>query len=367
MSRARPLVVFTVLDAFPNRHLGPACSPTLYRLATEGGWAREGATAVMTSATYPNHATFATGTGPLDHGLVTNWVPRRRDVRPAWKLGPRVPTLFEACRDAGRSTTAVFGDQRLVGVTGATEADAHWPQNGRIPAGARVDAHGYADDRDTVIELEAAAATSVDLLFSQLNGPDTAAHDCGPDSADALASYRDTDALLARVRNALAPRWSDTVWIIVSDHDQEEVTVPEVLDLQTEASRRGLDLMVVPEGSAAVVTGDDPTAGEWLTEVDDLEGSVRLELPDDDGPLECRMVWARPGRQFGFAGMETYRGTHGGPRTRTQVAVVTGGHPTVERLAVSLDRGDIEAADWAPTIATLLGVDLPTATGRSLV
>jgi arylsulfatase A-like enzyme len=367
MPAVRPRIVFTVLDAFPNRHLDAESSPTLFGLATAGGWARSGVTAVMASATYPNHATFATGAGPLQHGIVTNWVPRRRDVRPAWKLGPRVPTLFDACRAGGRSTAAVFGDQHLVGVTGATRADAHWPTDGKLPAGVGVDAHGYAEDRDTIVELEAAVAEDSDFLFCQLNGPDTAAHCFGPDSDEAIQSYRDVDTLLARVRDALAPRWDDTLWIVVSDHDQEDVTVPEVLNLQGEATRRGLDLMVVPEGSAAVVCGDDPTEGEWLSEVDDLVGTVRLTLSYDDGPLDCRMVWARPGREFGFDGMASSLGTHGGPRTRTQVGVVSGGHPVVQHLAPVLARGGIEAADWAPTIADLLEIDLPDATGRSLL
>ena len=52
------------------------------------------------------------------------------------ELGPAVPTLFDACRAAGRSSAAVFGDQCLVGVTGARTADTHWPPDGVPPADA---------------------------------------------------------------------------------------------------------------------------------------------------------------------------------------------------------------------------------------
>jgi hypothetical protein len=78
-------------------------------------------------------------------------------------------------------------------------------------------------------------------------------------------------------------------------------------------------------------------------------------------------VWTDPGRAFGFAGSPTHSGSHGGPRTRAQVAVVAGGHRAVEHLARAVETGPIHAADWAPTIATLLGMPFPSATGRNLL
>jgi hypothetical protein len=53
------------------------------------------------------------------------------------------------------------------------------------------------------------------------------------------------------------------------------------------------------------------------------------------------------------------RGTHGGERTRAQVAVVAGGHPGAAALARSLNqRGAIDATEWAPAMAQLLEVQL---------
>ena len=103
----------------------------------------------------------------------------------------------------------------------------------------------------------------------------------------------------------------------------------------------------------------------WLPSIDGVEGTAPFAVVD--GALECCLAWAEPGRAFGFAGESTELGTHGGPRARAQVAVVTGGHPTVPRLSTSLGSRLAAAADWAPTVATLLDLDLPTATGRSLL
>jgi hypothetical protein len=356
-------VVFTVLDALPARHVGRDHTPMLDELARVGGHAPTGGRAVMTSATYPNHATFVTGAAPSSHGIGSNWVPRTGRVVPAWKRGPSAPTLFDACAAAGRSTIAVFGDQHLVGVTGASAADRHWPSDGKPPDGLSLDAMGYLEDGDTVAEIVRAIDDAPDLVFAQINGPDTAAHLHGPDSEGALDAYRSTDAWLAVIREHLA--WDETVWMIVSDHDQETVTEREPIDLQAEIDARDLPLFALPEGNAALVCGDGARAARrWIEDIAGVEGSSPFTLADDT--LPCAIVWAEPGRAFGFTGQPTRAGTHGGPRTRAQVAVVTGGHPAVEPLAGALASGPVEAGDWAPTIAALLGVALPNATGRAL-
>jgi arylsulfatase A-like enzyme len=357
-------VVFTVLDALPARHVNADHTPVLHELARNGAWSVDGARAVMTSATYPNHATFITGAAPNDHGVVTNWIPEVGRVVPAWKRGPSIPTLFDASRAAGRASAAVVGDQHLVGVMGATAAHAHWPPDGDLPDGTELDAMGYADDRETIVEIIEALESDADFVVAHLNGPDTYAHLFGPDSDDALAGYRETDALLGAMRDHLP--WDDTVWIIVSDHDQETVHEREPVDLQAEIERRGLPLFALPEGSASLLCGDGARdAHRWLADVDGVEGAAPFPLADDR--LECLLVWCSPGRAFGFGGTPTRRGTHGGPRTCAQVAVIAGGHRAVGTLSRTLENRTVGAADWAPTIASLLDLDLPTATGRSLL
>ena len=135
----------------------------------------------------------------------------------------------------------------------------------------------------------------------------------------------------------------------------------EPIDLQAAARAAGVEATVVLEGDGAVVVGDDRLDGAWLRGVDGLTGTEEL-APG------LRFVSAEPGRWFAPAGTEAeLKGVHGGLATRTQVAVVAGGHPAVPRLASGLARRVPEAPDWAVTIAELLDLDLPTATGRSLL
>src|SRR5690242_14176743 len=112
----------------PARHVGPSVTPTLAALASQGASAV--GRSVLTSATYANHATFATGAEPVVHRLLANWVWTDDGPKPAQDVGPAVGTIFDACRTAGRTSVAVLGDQHLVPVMGAARADEHWPPDG---------------------------------------------------------------------------------------------------------------------------------------------------------------------------------------------------------------------------------------------
>ena len=353
-------VVFLILDAMPPRHVDDDTTPTLMALAREGASAV--GRAVMTSATYPNHATFATGADPVAHGLLANWVVVDGAPRPAHKVGPRVPTLFDACAAGGRSSACVVGDHRLIGVMGAARADEHWPVDGRLDASIARDRHGYAANREVLPRLlPLLGAGAPDLLVAHLNEPDTAAHVHGPDSDAALECYRDTDACVAPIVDELRASWDDTVLFVVSDHDQETSVEDGGIDLWHAAEQRGL--LALPEGNGSVVWGDDPDGGRWLDAVDGIGGHEQARS-------DARIVWAEPTRWFCLPpgvdhGWEP--GQHGGATTRQQVAIVAGGHPAARAIASSITQRAPDAADWAPTIASALGVDLPAASGRSLL
>lgn len=356
-------VAFVVLDGLPLRHLGPAVTPNLWALACEG--TAVPGRAVMTSATYPNHATFATGADVASHGLLANWIVTPSGPQPAQAVGPAVPTIFDACRAAGRHAVAVVGDQNLVGVMGAQAAGEHWPPGGELPAGVARDAHGYAADDEVMARLvPVLEAAGADLVVGHLNEPDTAGHVHGPDSEAALEAYRATDACFGRLLEAMRYAWHDTVVIAVSDHDMETASPQPPVDLYAAVADAGLELLPIPEGNAAVVWGDDPTKGAWLGGIPGV-ASHREVWPG------ARLVDAEPGRWFalppGFE-VDPEPGHHGGSATRAQVAVIGGGHPASTAVgAGARARGEVGAADWAPTVAALLGLHLPHATGRALV
>jgi hypothetical protein len=318
-------------------------TPNLWRLATEGGMAPTGGRAVLTSATYPNHATFVTGVDTNVHGITANFVVRDDAIVAAETVGPAAPTLF----DLDVQTAAVYGDQNLVGVTGARRAAAHWPPDGTVPVEAKTTTDGYIADESTLTHLVDALTSDAQIVVAQLNGPDTAGHLYGPDTDDALDAYRHTDRCLIDVVAALRSRWDETFLSVVSDHDQVTVTNPDCIDLWSPLREHGLELTVVPEGDAAIIAGHDPTNGGWLDAVDGVAGHE----PWHDG---ARFAWAETGRVFGW-GETTMNGIHGGPATRHQVAVVAGAHPRVRDVADAIAARPPRAQFWARNVARSVG------------
>jgi hypothetical protein len=337
-------VLFLVLDGLSARHVGPRLTPALAGLAETGGRAVAGGVAVMPSCTYPNHATFVTGLAPGQHGVHANYVVVDGTVRPAAEVGPGGPTIFDRCP----SSIAVLGDHNLVGVMGAESAGRHWPPSGRLPADVALDELGYADDVSVVPLIVDAVAEAPDLLVAHLNGPDSTAHVHGPDSEAAHDRYRSTDAHLGTILDALAPRWAEWTVIVVSDHSQETVTVPEPVDVAAAAHAAGVDVTVVPEGGACVLAG--PVADwRWLDAVPGIAGHRQL-APDR------RLAWTDPGRWVGavrISGPIPVKGVHGGPGQTPQVAVVGGGHPAAAALAASVTRTRPQATGWADILAGL--------------
>ncbi|MDY7104835.1 MAG: alkaline phosphatase family protein [Actinomycetota bacterium] len=352
-------VALVVLDAFCNDVVSPGLTPTLWRLATAGGRHPQGGIAELTAATYPNHATFVTGASTVEHGIVANRVLRDGAWVPASTVGPARPTLFDRCRAAGRTSAAVVGDGYLIGVCGAGAADAHWPPGGELPDDLGRNATGYGRDAD-VIEALASVGTDPDLLLVQLDEVDAVRHVTGARGDDALEQHRRTDAALGDLVELLAPRWDETVLLVVSDHDQEDLTDTAPIDLRVGLAAAGHDvgagagtLAVASQGTAAVVIGDvvDAVVDDVLLGIEGVAGVATL-APD------VRVVWGPPGQRFGrHAG--PLASEHGSPRTATQLAVVAGGHPAVRGLTRQLERRRPPATVWAAWVAELL--DLPPA------
>ncbi len=350
-------VTFVIEDAMPNRWVGPDITPKLLELASTGGRCEAGGQAVMSSATYPNHASFITGLRPIDHGVMVNRVWTGGEFVGSESIGPIGETIFEAARRAGMSTAALLGDHKLVGVTGAHVADVHWPPEGVRPD-VELDEFRYALNQAVIDAYDAhhPGPGAVDLTVVHFNDPDTACHLHGPDSPEARERMRLTDSDLGQLLERLRPEWEDTVVIVVSDHDQETVW-GEGFDLAEEFSRKGLPGIVEPEGTCALIIDGPDTA--TLMGLDGVDGALVLDSTST-------LVWGPEGQVFG-QWYDFLHGAHGGPRCREQVAVVGGGHPVVAELADALNHRRPSAVDWAPTIADLCGFDLSGATGRSLL
>jgi len=359
----RTRVVLIGLDGFPHRHVRPDLTPHLWRLGVQGGRAPDGGRSELPSTTYPGFVTLMTGAGPEQHGVRTTF--DRPGAVPGWAGERRtlLPTILDACAAAGIAGRAVMGDHLMYPVLGLPNGDRTWPEGGHVLPDVARDAHGYPVN-EAVWPHQAAALSDASLrfVFCHLNEVDTVGHDEGPDSEAALACCAETDTCVSKLLEALMPTWERTVVIVVSDHDQE-----------VRAREEGLDPLSIP-GLVDIASdwiGDGGCA--WLR----LRTGVSVELAAPVlAAAEPLLAWrivgdrvlllAGPGEVF-HDGHVPLLGLHGGPGTVRTVALVGGGHPVVPALARAMAVRPPRLRDWAPTIAGLLGVDMPDASGRDLL
>ena len=353
-------MVLLGLDGFPHRAISPGLTPQMWALAEAGGRAAEGGLTDLPSSTDPGFCSLLTGSYPRTHGVrTTSW---RYARLPDWAgvERPRVPTIFDACRSAGIRSAAVVGDDRGLLATGA--ASRRWPPDGVIPPGTALDAHGYPVNTEVMPHLlDALADPTVGFVFGHLNESDTVGHDLGPESGAARECYAATDRAVGQLLDALRDRWSETIVVIVSDHDMQARDASAPIDLM--ATRDGLWDLIIPDGGAALIhlrPGSDPQeAGTALERIDGIETWLV-------GDASMLIAGARRGRIF-KAPRYPSGGFHGAPATARTVALVGGGHPDVQRLAAVLTRRRPHLADWAPTLAPVLGADMAGADGTNLL
>lgn len=364
-----PRVLLVSLDAFNHHAVSPELTPHLWRLGAEGGIAREGGVGDLPSSTYVSHASLLTGASPARHGLTSNRAanPLPGTV-PGWAGDERVRMLglFDAARAAGVPAAAIAGDWHILRVAGVDDAAPafRWPGPAGPPAGTALDAFGYAANAAVLdAALAAAADPAIRLLFVHFNETDTVGHLNGPGHPDTQAAYGETDRCVGRLLDAMRPGWSDTVAIVVSDHGMEAMTAEAAIDLDAEPSLAGLLAGSVDEGGAALALVREGVAAEDA-------GAALLRIPGIASWRETSpgvlLLEAEPGNVFARGETKHVAGIHGGPGTARTVAIVGGGHPAVERIAASLASRRPAISDWAPTVAAVLGLDLPDADGVNL-
>ena len=219
---AAPLVIVGI-DGFRADSLDRAAVPVLRRLAA-GGVRGAGLIPPFPSKTFPSFTTIATGLWPAHHGIVGNTmddsaIDRRfaladHDGRsdPRWWLGEPIWVTAER---QGRRTAAMFwpGDDVEIGgrrPTTWTRFDDAYPHEARVERVLEWFARPEAD------------RPALALLYFSL--VDTASHDHGPQSPEALAAAATADALVGRLVDGLARGGlgGQVNLVFVSDHGMAE-------------------------------------------------------------------------------------------------------------------------------------------------
>ncbi|NWK97173.1 alkaline phosphatase family protein [Sphingobium lactosutens] len=364
MARAEPVLLISIDGLRPGDVLEAdkrgLSIPHLRRFLKDGAHA-SGVTGVLPTLTYPSHTTLMTGAAPARHGIVANnsfdptginqggWYWYAQDVK--------VPMLWEAASKAGLSTGNIHWPVSVAakGVTwnlpqiwrtghadDAKLLDALATPGLKAELEAKV-GHPYAMGIDESLpgdQLRGRFATALiaahkpDFLTVYLTALDHEQHEKGPDTPEAKAVLEKIDAIIGDLVAAEAKAHPDAVIALVSDHGFE-------------ATHTALNLYRPFIDAGLITLGKDGKVASWLAMPWIAGGSAAIMLarPDD------QMLAARVKKLLDQLAANPANGI-ARVADRTEVAAI-GGNPQAS-FAINLKPGfvtDIFRGPAAPIVA----------------
>lgn len=419
----RHVVLITLDGMRPDFYISPILqkqAPFLHEKSQSGAWAH-GAIVAYPSTTYPGHANISTGVRPNRHGIVSSskFTPPELDGRGYWYQGDlKAPSIWQRAHAAGLSVAA------LSWPSSATAPEIQWnfpefwgsmrgSELRQVLRRATPEVLDLADEifkddwpamlgpsskRDQFLARmaeEILVRHQPNLMLLHFIETDSVQHKSGPSSPQFRAALKRTDRLLKRLyatvqKAGLGPH---TVFIVTGDHGFTDVSymfAPNVLLIKNGFIQR--------EGSetvdwTAMVENTSGSAGVYLKDPDDTKTlrAIRKLFEDnaidDFGRQMYRIVdrkeldrhGASPEAAFFLEGIPPYMSSGAFTREFSRNATLRGNHgylPTMEDMHTGFvafgpgirptELGIIELIDIAPTIAKLMGFDMPNVQGRVL-
>ena len=391
--------------------------PNLRRFVTEGAHAT-GVTGVVPTLTYPSHTTLMTGVSPARHGIVANnsfdpmginqggWYWYAQDVK--------TPMLWEAATKAGLSTgnihwpvsvaakgvtwnlpqiwrTGHADDAQLLDALATPGLKAQLEARVGAPYAMGIDESLAADQNRARFARALIDAHQPDFLTVYFAALDHEEHASAPGSPAAKSVLEKIDALVGDLVAAERQAHPDAVIALVSDHGFE-------------ATHSAINLYRPFIDAGLITLASDGKVASWLAMPWIAGGSAAIMLArPDDAALKARVrtlldrLAANPANgidqivdhdqlvsmggnpQASFAvnlkpgfvtdifrgaaapvtGPSPVKGMHGyfpGPASLNATLLLMG-----KGIPVGKDLGRIDMRAIAPTLAKIMGADLPTA------
>jgi predicted AlkP superfamily pyrophosphatase or phosphodiesterase len=429
-SRAAPVLVISIDGLHPgyvidaDRH-GVAI-PTLRSFVREGAYA-SGVVGVVPTVTFPSHTTLVTGVSPATHGIVANtpFDPHHTN-REGWfwyAEDVRVPTLWSAAAARGLTTASVnwsvtVGERHIDHLIpefwrAVNDEDLKLLRALSRPEGMleRLEAklgpfiNGYEDtvEADLVRTKFAVALLREqrpDFMAVHLIALDGFEHRDGPYVPSVYATLEALDGMIGELGAAALANDPSAVVAVVSDHGF--FATHTSVNLRVPFVAAGLIELGGP-----VVLGAAPTIGSWQAQLIPSGGTAAVQLRDrSDDTVRAKVrallaalhavpangiariqerseiergggfpeadfvVELAPGFYAGSAlsgdllTPATSKGTHGylPEHPEMHAAFFAKGRGVARR-----ELGVVDMRAIAPTVATVLGVDLPSAEKPALL
>jgi predicted AlkP superfamily pyrophosphatase or phosphodiesterase len=424
--RPRPAdhVVVISIDGFrPAFYRDPAREgarlPHLIALSDAGSSA-DGVEVSHPSMTYPSHTSLATGVRPVRHGIVSNTIFDPPRGSPMWfyeNHAMKVPAVWDVARRHGLTTAGVSWP-----VTVGAAMDVLYPESNQAPpdgtwlARARADStpglvdaavqalggFGENANRDAVQRDRFAAAVATyiirtarpNLLMVHLMETDTAQHADGPGSAAAAAAIERIDAHVGAIVRATeeAGIRARTAFVITGDHGfsrvhtliQPNVILQEGGWLRTDARGRIDEWQAATHATAIRLRdpSDRALAARIEARFAELAATRYRGIFRVVTRAELDALGAYPDAAFFVEPAEGYyvsegvaegavtvgttrRGAHGflPTETRMRTGLIVAGAGLRPGVPLPI----VRQIDLAPTVARLLGFEMPDVDGVPMV
>ena len=425
----RSIVVMISLDGLAAYYLydPKADVPTLRALAA-GGARASGMRGSTPTVTWPSHTTLVTGDEPARHGVVgNNYWDRAANKKVQLISDPlfdkdqivKVPTIYDAAKAAGMRTAGVRWpasrnakslDWQMPDVN--TEALLEKYSTPELVAECKAAGFwnaGEADAADAKIKVvsDDVCASAFDLILRKhrpqlallhLIDVDHVEHFKGPKTPDAYAAVAKADRQVKAVWDVLRSDYAGrATLVVVSDHGFspiERAVLPNVVLrnaglIEVKGQRVvGGPVRVVVQGGAAMLyvsaDADRPAVvGQIRKAFEKVQGVQKVVASDGFAALGVAdpkadphapdvILFAEEGYTFGdtAAGALTFqekperKGTHGHDRELPDL------HATFlawgRGIKPGVKLGEVRNIDVAPTLAALLGVELPETDGKPM-
>lgn len=377
---ALPTVILISLDGTRPVDISLETLPSLVALAKKGARA-EGLIPATPSNTFPGHVTLVTGVSPNRHGIVNNFfidpvrgrfekknIPSWIEVEPLWSWLAR--------------HAVVSASFHWVGSEGPWRNDRgpkHWRAfSSSTPAAKKVETIlAWLDLEDP--------AERPRFITSWFAAADHVAHRDGPGSPTALAQLARHEPALRDLVEGIGARglWPFTTLLVVSDHGMAKAD--NLLDFDRTLDRAGISAWVTGLGGFASVyfkhgtnsdsqvddKGDDPDQAMLAAKVVEIAHDHGLEaIRRGSAPSDSRIPEASfTNPRFGDLVLRAPIGT-----AFHRPGLPAGGfhgyasdEPAMHGLFIAAGRGVspggelplLRSVDVAPTVLTLLGVEIP--------
>ncbi|MBB5059319.1 putative AlkP superfamily pyrophosphatase or phosphodiesterase [Granulicella aggregans] len=411
----QPIVIVVTIDGFPARALeDPRLPmPTLRSLAAAGA-VSTGMQPINPTVTWPNHTAMITGVDASHHFVMANGLVVLPEDGGAPQIEPwtdkaklvHARTLYEAAAEKGLTTGQVdwvaiygakgvrwqFGEkpdmkdeipQELIAQGIVTREQLEHFGDKSTPA--------WRDEIWTDAAVDIIERHSPNLLLFHLLQTDSIQHQYGPLTSAAYAAYASADQCLRRIVEAArtAGNLDRTTFFILSDHGfatythtiSPNVALVEQGLLKKQDGRYKGEVWIKAEGGAASLYIRDPhrraellpklkgcfSGVEGVAHVYTNDEARKLGIPAEADTDQAPLLYltAAPDYAFGddtsgaLIRTNPVRGQHGYVNTMPEMQALFVASGSAIRSGVQL--GPVSNLQVAPTIAKILGVQLPDA------